>query len=275
MTEGDLCASCGGRLISIDEDLFRCEFCGKLYSDEKECSDIEAVRKLWAKGLKDIARKLMRDALSSHPDDPVYLLESLHIELDSDSVAEYLEKNMRSDSALDRLISKSSLVAMGKSRRRDISNLAHELEQYVDRRKRINGIEKHNEYLTQIAEAEKNTSKKSFAEKIEDLKDILSRNIFGVVFAFFVGSVMAPLAFLSSDGGQYILLEVTAGGILGIILYVCFNLAGIEEAREVLKNSFKQNKTDVASLPDLKAEANSLFASFRQHETEIIKRAGS
>lgn len=273
MTEGDLCASCGGRLISIDEDLFRCEFCGKLYSDEKECSDIEAVRKLWAKGLKDIARKLMRDALSSHPDDPVYLLESLHIELDSDSVSDYLEQNMRSDSALDRLVSKAQFVSLGKSRKRENNDIAHDLEHYVDLRRKINGIESQNEYLTKIAEDRKNTPKKSFSERMKALKDILAQNIFGGIFAFCVGCAMVCLGTLNSGGSGIILAPV--GGIFGIVFYVLYCYEAVDDAKKTLNESFEQNRKDVASLPEIKAEANALFASFKEHEKEIRERVES
>ena len=272
MTDGDLCVSCGGRIVSFDDGLFRCEFCGKFYSDEKECSDIEVVRKLWKKGNRKYARTLMRDVLASDPNNDLYLLESLRIDLDADSVADYLEKNLGSDQNLERISKNVAFITMTKCSKGECGSLTKELERYIELRNKINGIKCQNEHIKSLVEfAAEHPEKPSFAERIKELRYVCSQNSTEIFISFFAGCVFT--CFLTYQLGLGMVLLAPIGGLLGIGVYWLCRVESKNESRMMLKDMVDQNRSDVSSLPVVIDEANEAFTVFARHEKAILERS--
>ena len=104
------CTTCGGELSPyIAEDLFYCNFCGKLYligrNPEEESleellgdlleehSVLEAARKLRLMGKTDVAVALLKDHIAKEGDDPAYIRELLLIDISAFAINEYLFMN--------------------------------------------------------------------------------------------------------------------------------------------------------------------------------------
>ena len=105
-----VCSTCGGELSPyISEDLFYCNFCGKLYligrnlEEEsleelledllEELSVLEAARKLRLMGKTDVAVALLKDHIAKEGDDPAYIRELLLIDISAFAINEYLFMN--------------------------------------------------------------------------------------------------------------------------------------------------------------------------------------
>jgi len=70
MISGYSCPSCGSNLSYIEEKkVFRCEYCGKLFTDEREIIDLKLIEDLRQKKRTDEAKTYVELLLEKDPDD--------------------------------------------------------------------------------------------------------------------------------------------------------------------------------------------------------------
>ena len=70
MISGYSCLSCGSNLSYIEEKkVFRCEYCGKLFTDEREIIDLKLIEDLRQKKRTDEAKTYVELLLEKDPDD--------------------------------------------------------------------------------------------------------------------------------------------------------------------------------------------------------------
>ena len=70
MLKGMNCPSCGSNLSNIEEKkVFRCEYCGKIFTDEREIIDLKLIEDLRQKKKTDEAKAYVELLLEKDPDD--------------------------------------------------------------------------------------------------------------------------------------------------------------------------------------------------------------
>ena len=90
---GYTCATCGGDLSPYGAGgLYKCNFCGKLYAEEKEIPPLQASRMLRSDGNKEAAIALLEEHVAKN-NDPVCIRELLLTELDIASISRYIDDN--------------------------------------------------------------------------------------------------------------------------------------------------------------------------------------
>lgn len=88
------CATCGGDITPYGAgDLYNCKFCGKLYSENKEITHIEASRKLRRCKEFDAAGWLMEDYIAKEGESSISLRELLLVELKASSICGYIREH--------------------------------------------------------------------------------------------------------------------------------------------------------------------------------------
>lgn len=89
------CATCGGDITPYGAgDLYNCKFCGKLYSENKEITHIEASRKLRHCKEFDAAGWLMGDYIAKEGESSISLRELLLVELQASTICGYIREHL-------------------------------------------------------------------------------------------------------------------------------------------------------------------------------------
>ena len=99
------CATCGGDITPYGAgDLYNCKFCGKLYSENKEITHIEASRKLRRRKKFDAAGWLIEDYTAKNGESSISIRELLLVELQASTICGYIRENSEDTDMITGLI---------------------------------------------------------------------------------------------------------------------------------------------------------------------------
>ena len=102
---GYTCATCGGNLSPYGAGvLFNCNFCGKLYAEDKEITHIEASRDLRLRREFDAAEWLMQDHIARKGESCISLRELLLIDLKAPTICGYIKTHLNDPEKVDGLV---------------------------------------------------------------------------------------------------------------------------------------------------------------------------
>lgn len=144
---GYTCATCGGDLSPYGaRDLFYCNFCGKLYSENKEVTPAEASRKLRMQNEFQAARLLMEEHMAKEGESCICLRELLLSDLNESSICGYIEHHL-DDMRLLKGLETNKLYRRFRNLAGDDEELSIFCEQLESFRKIYDYIEKYQEEL--------------------------------------------------------------------------------------------------------------------------------
>ena len=206
------CATCGGELSPyIAEDLFYCNFCGKLYllgrNPEEESleelledlleehSVLEAARKLRLMGKTDVAVALLKDHISKVGAAPLYIRELLLMDINAFAINEYLFMNRFDGPTILKIRQDEYYHMLQECSDPQINELMSEIEVFLD------VCEQRDEAVSQREETKKaqiqmsrkirrrRDSNDNTGFRFDDIEIIIGSLITIAIILFFVGFV--------------------------------------------------------------------------------------
>ena len=200
---GYTCATCGGDLSPYGAGgLYKCNFCGKLYAEEKEIPPLQASRMLRSDGNKEAAIALLEEHVAKN-NDPVCIRELLLTELDIASISRYIDDNSL---FLDNLH-----ILQGNRWYRKLRNhTSDEVREFIGL------VDSYTDTCTRRDDIQKNLSHR--IAMVSDAKNYGGMNpvVCGILFAMFLGAfLLMPLIFSNPVLGISVFLGIgVAGGLL-------------------------------------------------------------
>lgn len=267
MIDRILCVSCGGNLVPYKYDeIFKCEFCGKLYSDSEECTELEAVRKLSKKRKKEAASAMLQDLITSNPGNIVYLWEKVNLDFGCEKVSDYLFNNKTKVEKLVYITGSESYEMMKRFMMKDTLVYCKMIDQYIDVNKKINDTVKNARYLSELEEYRKSykpSSKEVFETIISNIKKLIFGAMCGAIFGMF-----ASINMIVKDGGISVVVFSVIFAFIGFFFAVAILIG--QQAVEDSERQERYNNSNqaVAQLPKLKAQADDLLESIRHMEND-------
>ena len=260
MVEGFNCQTCGGSLIRYkDEDIYKCEFCGKFFSDNAECTELEALRKLMKKGKKNSARAMLQDLIASDPGNVVYLWENVNLDLKCDRISDLLDENKDDEEKLTELIRSGSYLLLKDHMLNDTLMYSKMIERYIELRKMTVSIVNTANRLN-MSEQKRATAKSSAKKILDEVKKCVCELIVVILLSLYVGAKVAFAMDLSTHGAVAL--------VLCLVVIACPSYLGGRYMLVWLSRAERNNNSreDVARLKQMRAEADELMKSIRHME---------
>ena len=220
---GYSCVSCGGNLSPYGAgDLFNCNFCGKLYSENKEITPAEASRKLRMQNEFQAARLLMEDHMAKEGESSVCLRELLLIDLNESYICGYIEHHL-DDIRLLKGLETNKLYRRFRNLSGDDADLSAFCTQLESFRKIYDYIEKYQEELEitrvniKLADDDiKKTYNRKTGKYVDRVGGYICITLY-IWFWTFIGLFLIP----NISFGPAMLLSMTiAVGVFLVIKYV-------------------------------------------------------
>lgn len=269
MIERTECISCGGTLSVYGvAGLYKCDFCGKLYADNKEITPLQAARDLRAKGNDRAARLILREEANKEQEVPVILRELIRMELDTPSISDHIEKNLADIRKIKQLEMSEWYRRLRGCSSEGMKSFTGDIDRLVDAR-----YEK--EDLAESVEFYKNKSEEKiqFGNELAGGIEALAIVIFLAVFfmlPYSVGMVAMP----DHDAGDVWRLIVVAAILLFCVYLIvgsftkhlwCFkkHKEAAKREAEARKEAYAQEK---AKYDDLVREIDELLGRIKTFE---------
>ena len=265
MTRDYSCPSCAGNLSLVEgKKIYKCNYCGKLYTADMEIIDIKLIDKLRTAQKNGLATLYLDEMLADEPDNYLYLWERLNCSLTPNLVSDYMIKAHGDTDKLMNLQKSEQYI-----RFRDA--LSEEQKKYTDEISKYTSLARAFAGKSKVEKTQpENWNVKRTYDAVERYRE--SRAMIGVAVKSLAVIAALLIGWVSRSG--LVLLICLAAAMAVIIFYDRYDEKKCNKVYEETKNvelersEERQLKHDekVKELADLRSEMNTYLDNIRKHE---------
>ena len=259
------CNSCAGNLSLIEnKKLYKCSFCGKLYTEDMELVDLKLAEALRKEKKNNLAKDYLEELSKEDPDEHIYKWEILNCSLSPNLLSDYI-------ASIAYVPSKITMLKRSECYKQFYDNAPEEWQGYVSE------IDKYLSVCKRIRELRENSKKQPHFEPNSEImmKSDRYEQKWKQLIVFIVAAYLIFSLCVGSFGG--ILISMSAGMIILAREYVVHKIIK-QEYTEMLEDEMllqrveydKKKNEEKEEIAKLRQQARELMISVRAKEQEIL-----
>ena len=260
------CPSCGSNLSYIEEKkVFRCEYCGKLFSDEMEEIDLKLVESLRQKKMLTEARHYAELLLEKDPDDFYLNWEWFNTVYTPGPPSRFISANFSNANKMSHLMTGNSLNRLRDTVPDDMVQYIADLEELISL-----GLDIANDSdrLTVIRKKQRFMSSRQIRSQgaSEESKDSNSVTGWGCAIPV-IAIILFGLLSKSVRAGLIFIGLIAAFGVFMLIR----NKIAAQKAKDPVVSAYDEARGYEKRLEDLKARAGYIREEARTYEDKLFE----
>lgn len=260
------CPSCAGNLSLIEgKKIYRCDYCGKLYTDELEMIDLKRIEDLRKDSKNGLATLYLDEMLNAEPGNYLCLWEKLNCSLTPNMVSEHLMKTHGDMTKLMSFQKSAAYVRFSEALPEDKKKYTDDISKYISVARRSGNIQRSDITPREV--------RRSYGMSASEKQDLSTKNN-----TIRVAAILAAIAIGCICRSSLVLVICLAVAVVSLILYERHQAKAYsayyedinEKAAPRAENDLQVHEETVKELSDLRSEMRSLLGEIRKSEEEML-----